>query len=105
MKFAQKNRFGNKSRSLYPKDKRKDDTIDRNNGKDHFDGSFGTLLTESMEVEEHSSTPPVKKGRDLSNCPESYKEMFVNSEPVFHPSDLSKVSGRIIEKKTINYIE
>ena len=41
------------------------------------------------------------KERDLTNRPDKYKTMGVTSEPVFHPSDLSKIPGRIIEKRSV----
>ena len=37
----------------------------------------------------------------LTNRLDKYKTMGVNSSPVFHPSDLSKVSGRIIERHSV----
>lgn len=39
--------------------------------------------------------------RDLSNRPDSYKRMGVVGDPVFHPSDLSRVLGRVIERETV----
>lgn len=75
---------------------------DRDNEKDGFDGTEATLRTDSVDndqprdVGEHA-----KKERDLSNRPDEYKKMGVAGEPVFHPSDLSKVPGRIIERKTV----
>ncbi len=48
----------------------------------------------SQEVKESS-----RKERDLSNRPDGYKTMGVVGEATEHPSDLTKVPGRIIERK------
>lgn len=75
---------------------------DRNDEQEGFDGTEKTLRTDSVGNTEQPETPPrPKKVRDTSNRPENYKTMGLNSEPVFHPSDKSKVRGRIIECKTI----
>ena len=42
-----------------------------------------------------------KKERALSNRPEKYDTMSVEGAPVFHPTDDSKVPGRIIERKSV----
>ena len=39
------------------------------------------------------------KERDLSNRPDGYKTMGVAGEAIEHPSDLTKVPGRIIERR------
>lgn len=41
------------------------------------------------------------KGRDLSNRPAGYKTMGVAGESIEHPSDLTKVPGRIIERRMV----
>ena len=42
-----------------------------------------------------------KKERDASDRPEKYDTMTVEGAPVFHPTDDSKVPGRIIERKSV----
>ena len=44
---------------------------------------------------------PLKKERDQGNRPDFYKRMGVSGEPIFHPSYLSKVPGRVIERRTV----
>ncbi|WP_300851568.1 IS66 family transposase, partial [uncultured Bacteroides sp.] len=75
---------------------------DRQKEKDDYDGTDDTLRTDSVtantpqEVKESSV-----KERDLSNRPEGYKTMGVTGESIEHPSDLTKVPGRIIERKMV----
>lgn len=103
--YANQNRFGDRRQKV--RKKRADGTTekpapDRKNEKDGFDGTEDTLRTDS--VENHSSQEinvTSKKERDLSNRPDEYKKMGVAGEPIYHPSDLSKVPGRIIERKTV----
>lgn len=102
LKFAQKNQFGDK-RQKARKEKEKTDDADRNNEKDGFDGTSGTLSTKSVSpasVDECPATP--KKERNLTNRPETYDTMAVDGEPILHPTDDSKVPGRIIERKSVN---
>jgi hypothetical protein len=40
---------------------------------------------------------PSKKERDLSNRPDGYKTMGVSGEAIEHPSDLTKIPGRILK--------
>ena len=102
LKYAQKNKFGDKCQKAR-KDKNKEDETDREDEKDKFDGTDGTISTKSVQennpIEEH----PVKekKERDVSNRPERYDTMSVEGAPVFHPTDDSKVPGRIIERKSV----
>lgn len=101
LKFAQKNQFGDK-RQKARKEKDKSDDADRNNEKEGFDGTSGTLSTKSVSSvhkEEHP-TPP-KKARNTTNRPETYDTMAVDGEPIFHPTDDSKVPGRIMERKNV----
>lgn len=103
--YANQNRFGDRRQKV--RKKRADGTTekpapDRKNEKDGFDGTEDTLRTDS--VENHPSQEinvTSKKERDLSNRPDEYKKMGVAGEPLYHPSDLSKVPGRIIERKTV----
>ena len=102
LKYAQKNKFGDKCQKAR-KDKNKEGETDREDEKDKFDGTDGTISTKSVQennpIEEH----PVKekKERDVSNRPERYDTMSVEGAPVFHPTDDSKVPGRIIERKSV----
>ena len=102
LKYAQKNRFGDKRQSARKKTEKAEAEPDRNNEKDGFDGTAGTLSTGSVDAP--ASTPAStseKKERDTSNRPENYNAMSVNTLPVVHPSDESKVPGRIIGRKNV----
>lgn len=101
LKYAKKNTFGDKRQNAR-KDKNKEEDADREDEKDRFDGTDGTISTKTVQ-ENHVEERPVneKKERDLSNRPEKYDTMSVEGEPVFHPTDDSKVPGRIIERKCV----
>ena len=98
--FADQERFGDRRQRINPKAKKS--ASDRQKEKDDYDGTDDTLRTDSVtenkpqEVKESSG-----KGRDLSNRPEGYKTMGVAGERVEHPSDLTKVPGRIIERRMV----
>ena len=103
--YANQQLFGDKRQKVKSKtSKAKSDNTDsdRQKEKDGFDGTDDTLRTDSVdnaksqEVKECS-----KKERDLSNRPEGYKTMGVSGEVIEHPSDLTKVPGRIIERKMV----
>lgn len=99
LKYAQKNRFGDK-RQKARKDEKKDDAADREDEKDKFDGTDETVSTHSVQEHPTAGHPTEeKKERDLSKRPEKYDTMSVEGAPVFHPTDDSKVPGRIIERK------
>ena len=101
LKYANANRFGDK-RQKVKKDSDKTDEPDRNREKENFDGTDDTLCTDSVNKEvANTENQPPKKERDLSNRPDEYKTMSVEGEPVYHPSDKSKVPGRVIESKTV----
>lgn len=75
---------------------------DREKEKGDYDGSDDTLRTDSVDVNRPQKRPDKPRmERDLSNRPDSYKRMGVVGDPVFHPSDLSRVPGRVIERKTV----
>lgn len=75
---------------------------DRRKEKDDFDGTEDTLCMDSVDDNRSGSVPEnAGKERDLTNHLDKYKTMGVTSEPVFHPSDLSKIPGRIIEKRSV----
>ena len=101
LKYAQKNRFGDK-RQKARKDGKTDDPADREDEKDRFDGTDGTVSTRSVQENPAEGHPTEeKKKRDLSNRPEKYDTMSVEGAPVFHPTDDSKVPGRIIGRKQV----
>ena len=98
--FANQERFGARRQKINSKVKKS--APDRQKEKDDYDGTDDTLRTDSVtantpqEVKESSV-----KERDLSNRPEGYKTMGVTGESIEHPSDLTKVPGRIIERKMV----
>lgn len=101
LKYAQKNKFGDKRQNAR-KDDGKDDSVDREDEKDKFDGTEGTVSTKSVQENPKEENPvKVKKERDTSNRPEKYDTMSVDGSPVFHPTDDSKVPGRIMERKSV----
>lgn len=98
--FANQERLGDRRQRISSKAKKSDP--DRQKEKEDYDGTDDTLRTDSatenkpQEVKESSG-----KERDLSNRPECYKTMGVAGESVAHPSDLTKVPGRIIERRMV----
>ena len=98
--YAHQERFGDRRQKI--KSKAKTGDSDRRKEKDDYDGTDDTLRTDSVghapsqEVKESS-----KKERDLSNRPDGYKRMGVVGEATEHPSDLTKVPGRIIERRMV----
>ena len=98
--FANQERFGYRRQRIHSKAKKS--ASDRQKEKDDYEGTDDTLRTDSVtenkpqEVKESSG-----KGRDLSNRPEGYKTMGIAGERVEHPSDLTKVPGRIIERRMV----
>ena len=75
---------------------------DRNDEKDDFDGTEGSLRTDSVDTghsQPESSAP--RQERDLSNRPDTYKRTGVAGTFLYHPSDKSKVHGRILETKMV----
>lgn len=103
LKFANKNRFGDKSHRTKKKDS--DEESDRTKDKDDFDGTSSSLPENSIANKEpeasESTATQEKKPRDLSNRPDTYKTMGIQGTPKEYKSDLSKVSGRILERKMI----
>ena len=98
--YANQERFGDRRQKI--KSKAKTDDSDRNKEKDDYDGTDDTLRTDSVD---HAPSQEVKesskKERDLSNRPDGYKRMGVVGEAIEHPSDLTKVPGRIIERRMV----
>ena len=103
LKSARKQRFGSKKQSVKKDDSGSDDDpVDRENEKDGFDGTDESLDTRSIpESETQESHPSSPNPRDLCNRPETYRTMGVNGTPVRHLSDLSKVPGRILDRKLV----
>ena len=101
LKFANKNRFGDKSYGSKKNDQ--DEESDRTQDKDNFDGTSSSLLENSIvnKEPEASTATQEKKPRDLSNRPDTYKTMGIQGTPKEYKSDLSKVPGRILERKMI----
>ena len=103
LKSARKNRFGSKRQSVKKGDSGSDDDpVDREKEKDGFDGTDESLDTRSVaESETQESRPSSPNPGDLSNRPDTYRTMGVNGTPVRHLSDLSKVPGRILDRKMV----
>lgn len=100
IRLCQSRTFGDRRQKINSKSKKSDP--DRKKEKEDYDGTDDTLRTDSVdeahspEVEESS-----RKERDLSNRPERYKTMGVAGESIEHPSDLTKVPGRILERRMV----
>lgn len=103
LKFANKNRFGDKSHRA--KKKNSVEESDRTKDKDDFDGTSSSLPENSIankKVDKSAVTDTSeKKPRDLSNRPDTYKTMGIQGTPKEYKSDLSKVPGRILERKMV----
>lgn len=104
LKFAEKNRFGDKSYGS--KKKNPDEESDRTKDKDNFDGTSSSLPEDSIaNKDSDSSSAPTtqeKRPRDLSNRPDTYNTMGIQGASKEYKSDLSKVPGRILERKMIH---
>ena len=101
LRYAQKNKFGDKRQNAR-KDKDREDEADREDEKDKFDGTDGTMSAKSVQENPKEENPvEEKKERDTSDRPEKYDTMTVEGAPVFHPTDDSKVPGRIIERTSV----
>ena len=101
LRYAQKNKFGDKRQNAR-KDKDREEEADREDEKDKFDGTDGTMSAKSVQENPKEENPvEEKKERDASDRPVKYDTMTVEGAPVFHPTDDSKVPGRIIERKSV----
>lgn len=61
-----------------------------------------TLRTDSVNNNASRNEQALpKKERDLSNRPDGYKIMGVVGKAIEHPSDLTKVPGRIIKRRMV----
>lgn len=103
LKFAEKNHFGDKSYGS--KKKKPYEESDRTKDKDNFDGTSSSLPESSIaNKDSDSSSAPTtqeKQPRDLSNRPDTYNTMGIQGASKEYKSDLSKVPGRILERKMI----
>ena len=103
--YANEQLFGDKRQKVKSKpSKGKSDKADsdRQKEKDDYDGTDDTLRTDSVDQNPSGEVKePSGKERDLSNRPEGYKTMGVAGEAIEHPSDLTKVPGRIIERRMV----
>ena len=103
--YANQERFGDRRQKVRKKtsdDKPERPDSDREREKEDYDGTDGTLRTDSVDdSQSRDAKEYAKKERDLSNRPDGYKTMGVVGEPVEHPSDLTKVPGRIIERRMV----
>ena len=98
--YAHQERFGDRRQKIQSKAKTSDS--DRRKEKDDYDGTDDTLRTDSVgHVPSQELKEPSGKDRDLSNRPDGYKTMGVAGEATEHPSDLTKVPGRIIERRMV----
>ena len=106
--YANQQLFGDKRQKVKSKtSKVKSDNTDsdRRKEKEGYDGTEDTLRTDSVDnakSQEVKESP--KQECDLSNRPEEYKTMGVSREVIEHPSDLTKVPGRIIERKMVRVL-
>ena len=98
--FANQERFGGRRQRIHSKAEKS--ASDRQKEKDDYDGTDDTLRTDSVDNNESRNEPALpKKERDLGNRPDGYKTMGVAGEAIEHPSDLTKVPGRIIERRMV----
>jgi transposase len=98
--YAHQERFGDRRQKIQSKAKTSDS--DHRKEKDNYDGTDDTLRTDSVgHVPSQELKEPSGKDRDLSNRPDGYKTMGVAGEATEHPSDLTKVPGRIIERRMV----
>ena len=98
--YAHQERFGDRRQKIQSKAKPSDSA--RRKEKDDYDGTDDTRRTDSVgHVPSQELKVPSGKDRDLSNRPDGYKRMGVGGEAIEHPSDLTKVPGRIIERRMV----
>ncbi len=104
LKFADKNRFGDKRQKVKKVESTKAEESDRGKDEDDFDGTSSSLPDNSVSKNDVSSNEekPPKKKRDLSNRPEIYKTMCVKGPAEEYKSDEAKVPGRILGKKMVS---
>ena len=105
LKFANKNRFGSKSHSTKNEKNQRQEESDRSQDKDNFDGTSSSLPDNSVAkgAADNSSKgkDAQKQKRDTSNRPETYSTMGVQGTAKEYKSDLSKVPGRILDRRMV----
>ena len=104
LKYADKNRFGDKSQKSKKLETNRNEKSDRGHDKDDFDGTLSSLPENSIGndfLEETSDVAPTEKKRDLSKRPETYNTMGVQSTAKEYKSDLGKVPGRILNRRMV----
>ena len=104
LKFANKNRFGDKSQKSKKSKSSENEKSDRGHDKDDFDGTPSSLPENSIGngmVEESPEVAPTEKKRDLSKRPETYNTMGVQGAAKEYKSDLGKVPGRILNRRMV----
>lgn len=103
LEFAKKNKFGDTRQKVNRDETGKpgEENPDRNDEKDNFDGTDDTLDTKSVSDPSDAPEPKKEKQRDLSNRPDTYNAMGVQGTPAEHPSDDTKVPGRILDRKMV----
>lgn len=103
--YAKQERFGDRRQKVRKKmqsGEPENPAPDREDEKEGFDGTRGTLRTGSVDNNlSHDVPQSPKQERDLSHRPDEYSRMGLAGDPIIHPSDLSKVPGRIIERKSV----
>ena len=101
LKFANKNRFGNKSYGS--KKKNPEEESDRTKDKDDFDGTSSSLPGNSIANKESEPSATTasqeKKSRDLSNRPDTYNTMGVQGTSKEYRSDLSKSQDAYLKER------
>ena len=107
--YARQEKFGDRRQRVMKKDKSgkpAPSEPDRQDEQDGYDGTDDTLRTDSVDKNESRNEPArPQKERDLSNRPDGYKTMGVSGESIEHPSDLTKVPGRIIERRRVRVLK
>ena len=107
--YARQEKFGGRRQRVMKKDKSgkpAPSEPDRQDEQDGYDGTDDTLRTDSVDKNESRNEPArPQKERDLSNRPDGYKTMGVSGESIEHPSDLTKVPGRIIERRMVRVLK
>ena len=107
--YARQEKFGDRRQRVMKKDKSgkpAPSEPDRQDEQDGYDGTDDTLRTDSVDKNESRNEPArPQKERDLSNRPDGYKTMGVSGESIEHPSDLTKVPGRIIERRVVRVLK
>ena len=107
--YARQEKFGDRRQRVMKKDKSgkpAPSEPDRQDEQDGYNGTDDTFRTDSVDKNESRNEPArPQKERDLSNRPDGYKTMGVSGESIEHPSDLTKVPGRIIERKMVRVLK